>query len=368
MDLSALSPPAQKILSAPLPLRQMAAKGIAPGLRPADALAVVVALSEGEDESLAELARRTLGAIPAPLLNGGLVPTLDPGVLHRIALLCSRDAGVIERVLLLPQLAATTVNALAEIASEPVAELLAVNQERLIANPSIIEKLYMNEFTRMSTADRILELAVRNNLELPGIPAYKEAAQAILNELIIEPQVEPTPDDLLFAETHLIATQTEANPALEDMFTHDAISGEEVVAERFLTLSAQLGRLTLTQKIRRALIGTASERLLLVRDKNKLVAISAVRSPKLHESEVVQITASRTIADEVLRVIALDRNWTKSYQVKMNLVQNPRTPFVFAAQFVPHLREHELRALAKSKDVTSAVATAARRQLHRKES
>jgi hypothetical protein len=366
MDLSALSPPAQKILSAPLPLRQMAAKGIAPGLRPADALAVLVAISEGEDRALAEVARQTLAAIPAALLSGGLVPTLDPAVLHRVALHAAQDPGVIERVLLLPQLAVETVKALADTASEPVAELLAVNQERLIANPPLIEKLYLNVQTRMSTADRILELAVRHKLELPGIPAYREAAQAILNTVITVAQTEATPDDLRFIETHRVATQVDANPALEDAFTRDASSGEEVLRERFLTLSEQLSKLTLSQKIRRAMIGTASERLLLVRDNNKLVAVSAVRSPKLQEKEVVQITSSRTVAEEVLRVIALDRSWTKSHQIKMNLVQNPRTPFVFASQLVPHLREHELRALAKSKDVSTAVAGAARRQLHRK--
>ena len=366
MDVSALSPQAQKILSAPLPLRQMAAKGIAPGLRPSDAIAVVVFIADGDDEALSKLAKQTLQAIPTPLLNGALVPELEPWVLHRVALGFARDANVIERILRLPQLAAETVSGLAELASEAVAELLAVNEERLLAHPAIIEKLYMNEFTRMSTADRILELAVRHKLDLPGIPAYKEAAQAILSELIIEPQQEMTPDDLLFIETHFVATQTNLNPEQEDTFKLDEVSGEEIVEDRFLPLYAQLTKLTVTQKIRRAMLGTAAERLLLVRDKNKLVAVAAVRSPKIQENEVIRITASRTVPDEVLRVISLDRSWTKSHQIKLNLVQNPRTPFVFAAKLVPHLREHELKALAKSKNVTGAISNAARQQLNRK--
>ena len=367
MDLSALSPQAQKILSAPLPLRQMAAKGIAPGLRPADALTVVVVMADGEDTTLAQIAKQTLLAIPGPLLNGALVPELAPAVLHRVALGFARVPNVIEHMLRLPQLSHETVSDLADLASESVAELLAINEERLLAHPTIIEKLYMNEHTRMSTADRILEFAVRHRLELPGIPAYKEAAQAILNELIVEPQAEMTPDDLLFLETHLVATQLSADPAQEDTFTRDEASGEEVVRERFLPLYAQLAKLTITQKIRRALLGTAVERLLLVRDKSTLVAVAAVRSPRIQENEVIQISASRTVPDDVLRVIALDRGWTKSHQIKLNLVQNPRTPFLFAAKLIPHLRDHELRALAKSKNVTGAVSNAARQHLSRKE-
>ena len=53
-----------------------------------------------------------------------------------------------------------------------------------------IEKLYMNKSVRMSTADRLIELAVRNGLTL-GIPAFKEAAEAIKETLITEPTDEP---------------------------------------------------------------------------------------------------------------------------------------------------------------------------------
>jgi hypothetical protein len=50
----------------------------------------------------------------------------------------------------------------------------------------------------------------------------------------------------------------------------------------------------------------------------------------------------------------------------VNLVSNPRTPFAFAAKLIMHLREHELKALAKSKNVSGAVAKAAKQQLDRK--
>ena len=63
--------------------------------------------------------------------------------------------------------------------SSLVAELIATNEERMLAHPAIIERLYMNKATRMSTADRIIEIAVRHRLELTGIPAYKEVSIAI---------------------------------------------------------------------------------------------------------------------------------------------------------------------------------------------
>jgi len=113
-------------------------------------------------------------------------------------------------------------------------------------------------------------------------------------------------------------------------------------------------------------VGTAGDRLLLVRDTNRLVSQAAIKSPAIQESEVVRIAASRTVGEDVLRIIASDREWTRSHQIKLNLVQNPRTPFAFTAKLIQHLREHELKAISRSKNVTGSVATAARQQLSRR--
>jgi hypothetical protein len=167
-------------------------------------------------------------------------------------------------------------------------------------------------------------------------------------------------------ETEAVAGRIQVDAKQEDTHRLDEESGDEIVEDKFLPLFAQLQKMTVSQKIRRAMLGTAGDRLLLVRDVNKLVAQAAIKSPALQESEVVRISASRNVGEDVLRTIALDREWTRSHQVKLNLVQNPRTPFAFAAKLIVHLREHELKALARSKNVTGAVATAARQQLSRR--
>jgi hypothetical protein len=367
-SIEKLSPVARKMLdaSAPAPLRQLAARGVGPGLKPGEALTVVALLSESEDAAVATTAKETLGKLPAPLLNGALAADLPPGVLALVAPQYARNVAVMEKIVAHPALLPQTVVAIAALASEAVAELVATNEERLLACPEIIEKLYMNKATRMSTADRILELAVRNHVELKGIPAYKEAAIAIGNELVALPSIHPTPDDVLFDETEKVASGTAVDPSVEDTHRLDEETGDEVVDDKFLPLHARLGMMTISQKIRRAMLGNAAERLLLVRDSNRLVAAAAIKSPSIQENEVVRISSSRSVSDDVLRIIAMDREWTRSHQIKLNLVSNPRTPFAFSAKLITHLREHELKALAKSKNVTGAVATAAKQQLSRR--
>jgi len=374
VDVATLPLPAQKILDpkAPGPLRQMAAKGIAPGLRPADAITVVVMLSLSGDDAVALTATQTLAKLPAPLLNGALTQDLPAGILDVIAPLYAQDMAVMEKVFTLPQILGSTVATIASKASEKVAELVATNEERLLAHPAIIEALYLNRATRMSTADRLIELAVRNKVELTGIPAFKEAAAAIAGELIPDAADEPTPDDLLFQEVTALAEQLDeelksVTDAKElDTHTLDETTGEEVVKDKVVPLFARIGNMSISQKIRLAMLGTGSERMLLVRDKNKLVASAAVRSPKTQENDVVVMSSLRNVSEEVLRIISSSGEWTQSHQIKWNLVSNPRTPFMQTSKLMPHLREHELKLIAKSKQVPGNVSTLARQTLARR--
>lgn len=366
MDIEKLPGPARKILApgAPAPMRMMAAKGIIPGLKPGDIVLVLALLSREDDDKVAATARATFGKLPPPVLNGALGADLEPLVIERLAEAYATDNGIVEKLLRMPRITNSALECLAERADERGGELIATNEQLMLVNPTVIEKLYMNKRVRMSTADRLLELAVRNGVEL-ALPAFREAAAAIKNELIAERTEEPTYDDVLFNETENISDRTKLNS--EDDDTHDVDDeGEEHVKERFLPLHLQIAKLTVSQKIRRAMLGNAAERLLLVRDANRLVATAAARSPLMRESEAVRISASRSIGEDVLRVVAQNREFTRSYQVKLNLVSNPRTPLTFAARLVPHLREADLRSLAKSKNVSGAVSQAVQHQLARK--
>ena len=366
VEVSELPAPAQKLLSAaaPLPAKMMAARGVVPGLKPADIVTVIALLSSDAEEKLASTAAATLSALPAPILAGALTADLQELVIDRLVRANPSSHEILESVLRMPRLSVETLEYMAEHADERSGELIATNEARLLKAPAVIEKLYMNKRVRMSTADRLLELAVRNGLEL-RIPAFKEATIAIQSELIPEPSEQRSFDDDLFDETERVAQRTSLNPLDEDTHALDD-EGKERVVEKFLPLHTQIAQMTVTQKIRRAMIGTAAERLLLVRDNNRLVAIAVAKSPLLREDEAARISASRAVSEDVLRLIARNREFTRNYQVKLNLITNPRTPFTFSARLIPHLRESDLHTIAKSKNVPQAIAQAVQQQLGRK--
>jgi hypothetical protein len=367
IDISKLGPQAQRVLApgAPLPAKMMAASGVVPGLAAGDVVTVVAIMTNAEDALVAAKARETIQKLPAPILNGALGADLDPVVVMLIADAYAEKADVVERLLRMPRIDGRALEILAGRADEKIGELVATNEQRLLENPTVIEKLYMNKRVRMSTADRILELAVRNGIEL-SIPAFKEAAQAIKNELIAEPSEEPTFEDNLAKEVEQIAAKLVLDATVEDTHVLND-EGEEKVQEKVLPLHARLAEMSIAQRIRRATLGTSAERLLLVRDTNRLVAAAAVQSPMINENEIARISTSRQVSEDVLRLIANNREWTRNYQIKLNLVSNPRTPFSFASRFIPHLQAHDVRSLAKSKNVPASIQQLARQQMQRQE-
>ena len=67
--------------------------------------------------------------------------------------------------------------------------------------------------------------------------------------------------------------------------------------------------------------------------------------------------ADRELLDEVCR----RKEWVSNYQVRLALATNPKTPLSVAVRFVPTLLPRDLRQLAKSKNVPTAVCGMAKR-------
>ena len=367
VEVDKLPPAAQRVLSAeaPGPVKLMAARGVIPGAKPGEIVIVVSVLAGSEDAKLAETARATLAKLPPPILQGALTADLPGSVILELARAYPNQHEVVTALLRMSRIGTEALEVMADAADERAGEIIATNEELMLKSPTVIEKLYMNKRVRMSTADRLVELAVRHELELK-IPAFAEAAQAIRNELILEPAEEPYFDDVLFKEANQLGEKLQLDEANPD--THEVDEeGEEKLKEAVLPLHAKLAQMTVSQKIRAATLGSTGERLILVRDPNRLVSTAAVKSPLMRENEAAQISASRAVSDDVLRQIALNREFTRSYQVKINLVMNPRTPLTFSTRLIPHLRDSDLRILSKSKNVSAAIGQAVRQQLSRKE-
>ena len=112
--------------------------------------------------------------------------------------------------------------------------------------------------------------------------------------------------------------------------------------------------------------GNREVRTLLLRDPNKLVQLAVVQSPRISEGEIAKVAQSRTSPNEVLQYIYNNRQLMKNYQIKLNLIQNPKVPVGVAMRFLSTLRMAEVKAIAKNKNVPQGLAGAAKRLVEKK--
>jgi hypothetical protein len=338
----------------PTPMRVMAAKGLVP-VRGHEQVLMLAQLAADENTDVREAARRSLLGMPPGVRHPSCDAALPNGVLDLLAELFENDMEAQVRIAANGATHHTTVERLARGASEQLAERIAVNETLLIAWPGIIEALYKNRNTRMSTADRLIELAARNNLELPNIPAYKEHAEALQGQLIPEPTDEPLPQDQVFNQALAEASDSDD----EEVFEEDKQTGAQVLRKKFKPLSMQIADMGKAEKIRLAMVGNKAARALLVRDNNRQVAYAAVSSPQMTVQEASELAKAKDVSEETLRYVSNKKDWVKSADVKHNLVFNPKCPVGISMRFLGHLRADELRQLARSRNVPAQIRSLA---------
>jgi hypothetical protein len=366
LDAAALSSAAHKALGAPAS-RMMAAKGLVPLPRPADMASVLYQIAV-TDPAQMQAASATAAGLPEAILLGAIKdPAIDPRVIDWLAVRARADerVGVFDAIVLAAATADGTIAALAAKGDAGQVDLIAQNEQRLLRHPEIIGALYTNARARMSTVERVVELAVRNEVRVPGLACWDEVARAIN---AVEAAAPASPEnDALFAqaasglaaldETPLVTGDAEKfTPAL-DVDGAAAVEAAPALDEK----QVPIGKMSVSAKIRLATLGNAFARAQLIRDPLKMVAVAAIKSPGVTEIEAARYASNASLADDVIRHIAGRREWTKLYGVKLSLVMNPKTPMTDAMRMMPFLREKDLKNVAKSRGVPSAVVAQARK-------
>ncbi len=160
-------------------------------------------------------------------------------------------------------------------------------------------------------------------------------------------------------------------PQMETPGTDDpefSMPGEEsptVVPGDSQNLQKQIEEMTVNQKRQTALHGRKNMRMLLIRDRNKTIHPFVVKNPAITLDEIEQIAKMPSVNPDVLRTIAKSKEWTRSTTVCRNLVRNPKTPMKEALMLLSKLPLSDIRALAKSNNVRTAIQQAARKKVAR---
>jgi len=393
-ETTSTNPVVQAIVkgTAPQPARLAAARGLLP-LPQNDLLEVLIALSLSGDTEIATAANETLGEqTEEDLIMAAKGEDTAPTVL---AYLVCRDGAprpIHEAAILNNK---TPDDALATLAAATtdgsLLELIAVNQQRLVRSPAIIEAILANPAKTSEAERRAKEThreffekergarQIAQELRARGKTAaaeFFETAEltsaagglSVADAWIIAEHIEVSDADLddawLPAERYeelTIETAEEIAANVQRIIENEQLeTGNEISAER-VSLIRRIMLMNTRDRMKLAMKGDREARGILIRDANKLVATAVVRNPRITEHEIENIAAMRTVSDEVLRIIALNRAWARVYPIIHNLARNPRTPMPTVLNILLRIRTKDLQQLSLNRNVSEGV----RRQAYR---
>lgn len=391
-NVTSTNPVVQAIIAgtAPQAAQMAAARGMLP-IPQADLLEALVALRSSGSPELAKAADATLEAQEAESL---LVIARDveiaPAVLGYLAARADAGREIHEAVTLNKNAPDEAIAHLASATEDgALLELITVNQQRLIRAPAIIEAV-INNPARTPEAERRARETKREFFE------KERGAQQIAGELRAQGKTAAAEfmesaesvgvaEGISLEDAWVIAQHIEVSDIdiddswllterLEEFFEEsyeqrlanvERVIGEtsregEVTPER-ISLIRQIMMMSIKDRIKLGMKGDREARTILIRDSNKIVATAVINNPRITDHEVENISSMRTISDEVLRLIAMNRAWARSYTIIHNLARNPRTPIATAVTILPRIHTKDLKAITQNRNVSDAVRRQATR-------
>jgi hypothetical protein len=320
-------------------LRLMAAQGLLP-LKPEDLLEMWTALVSDPDDGVRGAAEASLTAFPAAELLPILKSRDTPPAVLGWAVSRRAEPELREAALQNHSLADETIEQLAGTLPQALAELVVINQTRLLRRTSLLVALEANAGLSNDQKRRLRELRETFRIGEQPEPAAPPPAPE-------PPPVEPEPEPEVIPAGDIFMTEDEAIVKY--------LSEEERQQTEKVSAVQKIYRLNTAEKIITALKGSREERAILIRDPNRIVSTAVLGSPRITEAEIESISGMKSVSDEILRTIGNHREWTKRYTVLNNLVRNPRTPIGIALSMVPRLNPRDIKGIAVDRNVPEPV-------------
>jgi hypothetical protein len=355
-----MHPIVQRFLNNDLP-GPMAATLIGGGL-PMPAIDLLYALSHAvfKELPLAGSALETLKEQPESIVLGAVSGAVEMPEALGLVLMHRTEQQVLEAALLNKALNAEWMERAIPSLPEKCLEIALNNQVLWIERPSILDALETHPEGTTNLKRRITEFR-------KDVLGHIDHAQAA-DRLEILDDVDSGVLDKAWAELphpKEIGGLEEAEPAeaLEATIETAAVPVEGKVPR---SLAQRIMRLATNQKILLALKGGKEERTILMREANRLIQVNVIQNGRITEGEVSYIAQMRTVHEEVIRLIANNREWMRKYSILKNLVSNPRTPLPIALNLIKRVNEFDLKLMAKDRNVAESLRREAKRVVDQK--
>jgi hypothetical protein len=312
-----------------------------------DLIAVLAFLTNSSDAGVAESAKTSLADIPSRSVHAFASNESAPAEHLALLMRATDDPFILEALIRNRALPDSLVAEVAAVADAAVQEIVVINQARILRAPEILDALLANPRVTADVRRRVAE--TREEFFDKKARAAQEAAEVGEDEPMLTLSDDPIADLL---EKAAVEPDDAPPPALME---------SEKTDEKKMSVFSQILNMSVSDKVKLAFKGGKTERVILVRDHNKLVCSAVMRNPRMSELEAEGIATMRNVEEEVLRIISMKREWTSKYTIVLSLARNPKCPVGVVVPLINRLTLRDLKGLKDDKGVSETVRSLARK-------
>jgi len=232
-----------------------------------------------------------------------------------------------------------------------VPALFAYAGKHLPDKPGVCDAMVLN---KNCSAEHLIPVA--RHLSAMGIKALMEELDRVSESPTLAAALEHS--SAITAEQKQQLHELMGSAIDEAALAEAAAEAEPDVARR-QTLLQRVAKMTVAERVQFAIKGGSDARRTLIRDSNKVVQRAVLQSPRLTDQEVEAFASMSTLTDEILRLIANNRNFRKNYMVVRNLLNNPKTPLDVSLHMLPMINSMDLKRLTTNKNIPETLRSTA---------
>lgn len=212
----------------------------------------------------------------------------------------------------------------------------------LSAISDVLISLYEEQLSYF--ADKIAEMeAAEQEYKLEETPTKEEEEE---DENVVELE------DTIFDFPDFLTSET----------AFDGLSADDMLEQR-KTIAEALRDMNVGQKIKVAMLGNLEVRKILIKDPRKQIVMAVLGNARITDKEVASIAGDPASSLDAISYIASNKALSKSYSVKLALVNNPKTPMKTALMLLETIRMNDLKNIAKSRNVSNVIKQRAAKKI-----
>lgn len=211
----------------------------------------------------------------------------------------------------------------------------------LSAISDVLLSLYEEQLSYF--AEKIAELEAAKHKEKPEEAQTEEEEE---DEEVVELE------DTIFDFPDFLTSET----------AFDGLSADDMLEQR-KTIAEALRDMNVGQKIKVAMLGNLEVRKILIKDPRKQIVMAVLGNARITDKEVASIAGDPSSSLDAISFIASNKALSKSYAVKLALVNNPKTPMKTALMLLETIRMNDLKNIAKSRNVSNVIKQRAAKKI-----